>query len=290
MSPRQIVVAPFDGEQNPAYELPLNAPIAIGAFLVDYLLIVSQVWLYSLISVIVVSLIPLAGLFILFSVPKKGGGFTTVLIGLAVGALLGDVFLHIIPEILTEMNSTAVAVFLLGGILIFFILEKFLLWRHHHHFHGAGCQDKILPVGYMSLISDGLHNFIDGAIIAAAFLTDFQLGLATAAAVVLHEIPQEMGDIGVLLHAGFTRSGAVWFNVAAGALAIAGAAVALSLAAFTATIAPFVLALAAGGFIYIAGSDLIPELHKRPNPRESLIQLAAIIIGVALMLSLLFIS
>lgn len=248
----------------------------------------SSIWLYALISVVIVSLIPLAGLVILYPAKKKNGGFAAALIGLAVGALLGDVFLHIIPEVLTEMNSTALAVFLLIGILLFFILEKFLLWRHHHHFHGAGCEDKILPVGYMSLISDGLHNFIDGAIIAAAFLSDFQLGLATAAAVVLHEIPQEMGDIGILLHAGFTRSGAVWFNVAAGALAIAGAAAALSLSAFTAASSPFILALAAGGFIYIAGSDLIPELHKRPNPRESLIQLAAIIAGIGLMFLLIF--
>lgn len=249
-----------------------------------------RIWLDTLISVTIVSLIPLAGLFILYSTRKKSGGLINILIGLAVGALLGDVFLHIIPEILTEMNSTAAAVFLLGGILIFFILEKFLLWRHHHHFHGAKCEERVLPVGYMSLISDGLHNFIDGAIIAAAFLADFQLGLATAAAVVLHEIPQEMGDIGVLLHAGFTRSGAVWFNVAAGALAIAGAVIVLLSAGLIQTATPFILAIAAGGFIYIAGSDLIPELHKTPRPRASLIQLMAIITGAALMFLLLFLE
>ena len=202
----------------------------------------SQVWLYTLVSVAIVSLIPLVGVIVLFS-KKKRPNLTLSLISLAVGALFGDVFIHIIPEILAEgESSTLIAVYLLLGILLFFILEKFLLWRHHHHIHSVKeeCRELILPVGYMNLVSDGLHNFIDGAIIAGSFFIDTKLGIATTGAVILHEIPQEMGDIGILLHAGFSKAKALLFNILSGALAILGAVIALFLAGAVEAFAPFI--------------------------------------------------
>jgi len=209
-----------------------------------------------------------------------------ILVSLAVGALLGDVFVHIIPEAYEEIgNPTLVSLAIIAGILIFFILEKALHWHHHHTSDHA--EEHAHPIGRLLLVSDGVHNFIDGLIIAAGYMVSIEVGIATTVAVVLHEIPQEIGNFGVLLHAGYSRAKALWFNFLSALTAIAGAAVALMLGTITEQFALWLLPIAGGGFIYVALSDLIPELHKNKRAVQGIIQVVAIVIGVAAMTSLL---
>jgi len=208
-----------------------------------------------------------------------------ILVSLAVGALLGDVFIHIIPEAYEGMaSSVTISYLIIGGILIFFILEKFLHWHHHTMDHA---EEHTHPIGNMVLVGDGVHNFIDGMLVAASYLVSVEVGIATTIAVVLHEIPQEIGNFGVLIHSGYKSQKALWYNFLSALTAFAGAIVALVLGSFTEEFALWLLPITAGGFIYIALSDLIPELQKNQNSGQGLLQVIAIIIGVATMVSLL---
>ncbi|MBI2097852.1 MAG: ZIP family metal transporter [Candidatus Vogelbacteria bacterium] len=247
------------------------------------------IWFYAVGSVVVVSLISLVGVIALALNESRLRQILFFLVALAAGALFGDVTIHLLPEIFAGGEANAAALTVLTGILIFFSLEKFLHWRHSHQVDE--CEDpnhheRIQPVGHLNLIADGLHNLLDGAIIGASFLTSPAVGLATTIAVILHEIPQEIGDLGVLLHAGFSRGRAVLFNALSASLAIAGVIAALLVGGETEQFTQGFLALAAGGFLYIAGSDLVPELHKTTDPKKSLAQFGAILIGIILMLAL----
>lgn len=209
-----------------------------------------------------------------------------ILVSLAVGALLGDVFVHIIPEAFEEIgNPTMVALAIIGGIIAFFILEKALHWHHHHTSQHA--EEFPHPLGRMILITDGVHNFIDGIIIAASYMVSIEVGVATTIAVILHEIPQEIGNFGVLVHAGYTRAKALWFNFLSALTAFAGAGLAILLGSLTEEFAVWLLPIAGGGFIYVALSDLIPELHKSRRISQGVIQVVAIVVGVAAMTALL---
>lgn len=242
--------------------------------------------LYALASVIIISLLPLLASAIVFS-HKKISGAVFILISVSIGALFGDAFIHLLPELFTKTDSVNASLYIIAGIVFFFAFEKFFHWRHEHHAHNEECGEHILPVGYMSLVSDGLHNFIDGIVIAVSYLVSVPVGIATTIAVILHEIPQEISDIGILLHAGFGKKRALLFNFYSGLLAIGGTIGGLAIAEQMQTAIPAILAFTAGSFIYIAGSDLLPELHKTINPRHSLLQLCGIGIGVGLMLLLL---
>ncbi|MEM2631884.1 MAG: ZIP family metal transporter [Candidatus Bathyarchaeia archaeon] len=229
-------------------------------------------------SVTIVSLIALVGL--IFMGLKEGllKGVTMTLVGFASGTLLGGAFLHLLPEALTsEANSTVTFCYVIVGIVSFFALEKFFYWRH--------CHEKECPTHtfvYLNLIGDGIHNFIDGMVIAATFLISFDLGFATTLAVVFHEIPQEIGDFGILIYGGLSRKKALTFNFVSAVTAVAGALTTYFLAhlrSIEALLVPF----AAGGFIYIAATDLMPELHKKLQVRESLTQLIALLVGIGLM-------
>jgi zinc and cadmium transporter len=209
------------------------------------------------------------------------------LLSFAVGAMLGAAFLALLPHAIVDghvddMHQLGYAV--LGGLLFFFLLEKLILWRHHHpydgHDHEHGCAEG--PAGYLILIGDGLHNFIDGIVIAAAFLTDTHLGIVTALAVAAHEIPQEVGDFAVLLASGFSRGRALAFNLLASAATVIGGVMAYFALSSVFAWVPYVLAVAAAGFIYIAVADLIPGLHKRARPVEALQQLILIVAGAAM--------
>lgn len=245
--------------------------------------------IYALISVAIVSCLPLfAGLLLLSK--KTGDSLIFVLVSLSVGALFGDAFLHLIPDAL-ESGIRQPSLWILLGIIFLFILEKFFNWHHEHtHKHDADCAHAPLPVGPLSLIAGGMHNFLDGAIIAASWLVSMPAGIATTIAVILHEIPHEMGDLGILLHAGYGRRKAFLYNFYSGLVAIAGAAAALVAGAAVQASAAYILPFAAGNFIYIAGSDLVPELHKTKHVGHSLLQLGAILVGVALMAGLLFVE
>src|SRR3989344_8214498 len=180
-------------------------------------------YIYAFASVAVVSLVSLIGVFALSLKEELMRKYVFTFISLAIGALLGDAFIHLIPEALEKStNPTLTSLLVIVGILLFFILEKFLHWHHH-------CEDKeksdIHPVGKLVLFSDGVHNFMDGMIIGASFLVSMPVGLATTLAVILHEIPQEIGDFAVLLHAGYTKRRALWLNFLSALTAVLGAVV-----------------------------------------------------------------
>ncbi len=246
----------------------------------------SQIYLYSFGSVLVVSLISLIGL---FTFPIKERALEKILLFLvsfSAGALFGDAFIHLLPEAVeAEGFGMSVSFGLLGGIMAFFILEKFIHWRHchiptsEHHPH---------PVALMNMVGDGVHNFIDGLVIGASYVASIPVGIATTLAVILHEIPQEIGDFGVLLHAGYSKKKALFFNFLSALTAVLGVAVVLAFGTKGADLSSYLVPFAAGGFIYIAGSDLIPELHKETDPKKSAVQLVAFVAGIAVMVLLLF--
>jgi len=241
------------------------------------------IYFYSLASVGLVSLVSFVGVFGFSLQTETLKKYIFVLVSLAVGALLGDAILHLLPGAFVEItNTTALSLSIIAGILTFFILEKSLHWHHH----SEKCSSRHL-VGRMILFSDGLHNFVDGLIISASYFVSVEVGLATTLAVVLHEIPQEIGDFGVLLHAGYTKARALWWNFISALFAVAGALVAFALGEIAEIVNIWLLPIAAGGFIYVALSDLVPELNKTKATSKSLIQLVAIVAGIFAMFLLL---
>src|SRR3989338_2077993 len=257
-----------------------------------------MILIWTLSSVIAVSLLSLIGLASLFLKENTLRKLVFFLVSLSVGALLGDVLIHLIPEILDGegLSNIHFAIFVFLGFLIFFSLEKFMRWRHTHGVNEE-CEETAeihthepKPVGAMVLVADGVHNFIDGVIIAVSYMGGFEIGLATTIAVILHEIPQEMGDFGLLIHAGYTRKRALIWNFISSAFAILGALVAYAWGQSIGQSIPIALSLAAGGFIYIAASDLVPELQKTKNLGHSLIQIAAIAIGFSILALLLIVG
>ena len=199
------------------------------------------------------------------------------LVSYAVGALLGASLLGLLPEALAELPPQQVLASLLAGIVMFFMLEKLVLLRHCHtdqcQVHGAAAQ--------LVIIGDAFHNFIDGAIIAAAVLTSVPLGVNAAIAIAAHEIPQEVGDIAILLHSGYSRTRALVLNVASAAAGLAGSLLGFSLVSFLPNVRPYVLAFSAASMLYIAMSDLIPDLHRGTVDRNSLRQVLLIAAGIA---------
>lgn len=244
-----------------------------------------DIWLNTLAAVFGISCISLAGALTLFFRPDSLRRWLLVLISFAAGALLGDAFLHLIPEISeSETGFDLLASFsLLGGVLAFFILEKVLHWHHSH----VPSEEVLHPVAVTNLVGDGLHNFLDGAIVAGSFLVSPTLGIATAIAVALHEIPQELGDFGILVHAGMRPARALAFNLLSALAAVLGAVVTLYLAGSFVGVERVLAPVTAGGFVYIASTDLIPELHKEPEAGKSVVQLLALVGGVAVMALLL---
>lgn len=206
-----------------------------------------------------------------------------VLVGFSSGSLIGAAFINLLPEALEEMGPS-IFYYVIIGIVFFFAMEKFLYWRH--------CHDGKCPVhmfAYLNLIGDGIHNFVDGVTIAASFIVSYpsySLGFAATLAVVFHEIPQELGDFGVLLYGGFEKRKALTYNFLSALTAIAGSLITYYLAFHIQGLVHLLVPIAAGGFIYIAATDLMPELHKRTQGKESLIQLLTILAGIALMSTL----
>ena len=240
--------------------------------------------LYALGSVAIISLVSLVGAITLSLQTKTLGRVIFLGVSLSMGALFGDAFIHLIPEATAALGSTdTVAILVLAGIVAFFILEKFLDWQHSHETGGMNTErGAIRPVGTMVLLSDGIHNLIDGIIIGTSYLVSIEIGMATTLAIALHEIPQEIGNFGVLLHAGFTRARALFLNLISALTAIVGTALALALGNSFEYFVSVMLAITAGTFIYVAGSDLVPELRKTSGSKQSLLQLISILIGVAL--------
>src|SRR3989338_1739732 len=232
---------------------------------------------YIFASIIIVSLVSFVGALALFFSSKHLNQLLIYLVSFSAGALLGDVFIHLLPETASTGFGISSSLYILCGIVTFFIVEKFIHWRHCHLGHTEEHKHSIV---YMNLIGDGVHNFIDGMIIAGSYIASIPLGIATTLAVVFHEIPQELGDFGILVHGGFTRKKALMFNFLSALTAFLGALFAVFLNSRIEQFTVFLIPFAAGSFIYIAGSDLIPELHKEPELGKSLGQLFALLLGI----------
>jgi zinc and cadmium transporter len=209
------------------------------------------------------------------------------MISFSAGALFGDAFIHLLPELIEQTGfSLTISLSLLFGIIFSFIVEKVIHWRHCHH---PTTHDHPHPFAMVNLFGDSVHNFIDGLIIAGSYLVSIPVGVATTLAVILHEIPQEIGDFGVMLHGGFSRNKALFLNFVTALTSILGAIIALLIGSAVDNLINFLIPFAAGTFIYIAGADLIPEMHKDFEVKKSLFQFAAFILGVLVMLLLLLI-
>lgn len=235
----------------------------------------------TLLSVLAVSVISLAGVLLLSLSARFLRRAMFILVSFSTGVLLGNVFLHILPEVMESGEAlTAKMAVALAGVIGSFALEKFIHWRHCHD---LDCRAAIHPAGPLILAGDAVHNAIDGVLIATAYLVSAELGLATTVAVVMHEIPQEFGDFAVLLHSGYTRGRALFFNFLSALTALLGALAVLLLAREMRGAGEWLLPLAAGNFLYIAGADLIPELHRDTKPHHALVQICAIVLGIAVM-------
>jgi zinc and cadmium transporter len=201
------------------------------------------------------------------------------LVGFASGTLLAGAFINLLPEALSpelSLDMTTAFYFVVLGIMIFFTMEKFLHWRHCHE---EGCE--VHAFAYTNLIGDGVHNFIDGMIIAATFVARFDLGLTTTLAVIFHEIPQEIGDFAVCIYGGFSKRKALTYNFISALTAFLGAIITYYVVYLRDNYA-LLIPFAAGGFIYIAATDLMPELHKKSHAGESIVQLVSILLGIGL--------
>jgi zinc and cadmium transporter len=232
---------------------------------------------YAIISTLFVSVIAFVGLATLPLKPKASG-LISLLVSLAAGAMLGDAFIHLLPEAFTTNEQSGLYVLL--GLAIFFIFERILHW--HHHGEDEDVEVRHHHVGYMSLAADSLHNLIDGALIGVAFQASLPIGLATTIAVVLHEVPQELGDYAILIHSGFTPRRALMLNFATALLATLGAILTFAFAG-TQSGASWLLPVTAGGFIYVATADLIPELQRDRHRVALWLQLIGFGVGIGIM-------
>ena len=249
---------------------------------------ISEAWLYSLLSVLAVSLISFIGL-LAFSIKIQSlKKILIYVVAFAAGAMFGGAFLHLLPELIEKSGFTLnIPYLILFGIVLFFSLEKMVHW-HHHHMHFG--KEFTHPFAIMNLIGDGFHNFIDGLIIGVSYLASVSTGIAVTMAILLHEIPQEISDFGVLLHGGFTKRKALLFNFLSALSAVMGTIIALILSNYIENIQYFVIPIAIGGFIYVAGSDLIPELHKEFGIKKAILELSAFVLGILVMAALLLLE
>ena len=241
----------------------------------------------ALISAAIVSLLSFTGVFALAFSEKQIQKFLIIFVSFAAGALIGGAFFHLIPEVLTaDPDFFFPSIYILVGFSLFFVLEKVLRWHHCHNFD---C-DSNQHLGHLNLVGDGIHNFIDGLVIISAFAAGPQLGIPVVISISLHEIPQEISDFGVLLHSGWKRGRALFFNFLSALVAIFGVVIGYLLLNQIEGINQFLLPFAAGGFIYIAASDLIPELHKEVELRKSIISFLVFLSGLVFMLVTKFIG
>ena len=235
-----------------------------------------------ILSTFLISLIAFIGALTLFFKEKLLNKILLFLVALSAGALIGGAFLHLLPEAIEKTtNIFNLFLYLLLGFCIFFILEFFFLWHHHH---SVKHKKQKKPVSYLILISDSIHNFIDGLVIAASFIINFHLGIITTLAIALHEIPQEIGDFGVLVYSGFKKTKALFLNFLTAITVILGGITGYLLSETIGSAIVYLLPFAAGNFIYIAASDLIPEIKQIKNIKKSLIYFLVFLLGIILML------
>ncbi len=241
----------------------------------------TTIWLYTIGSLLLVSSISLIGVFFLSLKEEILKKLLIFFVSFAVGGLMGDAFIHLIPESFEKLGSNlTTSLLILAGIFIFFSLEKFIRWRHCHipiseiHTH---------PLATMNLIGDATHNLIDGMLIGASYIVSIPLGISTTVAIILHEIPQEIGEFGVLLHSGMPAKKALFLNFLTALFALFGGMIALLISSRIENFALYLLPITAGGFIYIAGSDLMPELQHETEISSSVYQFLSILAGIGML-------
>lgn len=234
-----------------------------------------------IISTLIISSGSLIGVFSLSLSKKFLNKIIIGIISLSAGTLLGGAMLHLLPEAVEELGSKTPFQIALASFIVFFLIEKLLRW---HHCHSADCSDhKTHLVGQLNLIGDFIHNFIDGLVIAATFITSPEIGIATAIAIAMHEIPQEIGDFGILIHSGFSKTKALIANFFVSFSVILGGIIGYYASEFSGQIIPYLLPFAAGGFLYIAAADLMPEIRKENRTKRVLFSLTAMLVGIGIM-------
>ncbi|MFC2044528.1 ZIP family metal transporter [Chloroflexota bacterium] len=240
----------------------------------------NMVLIQILVATFIISLIAFIGVLTFALKEEWLNKILLVLVALSTGALLGGAFLHLLPEAIAEVGAGLdLFLYLLLGFCLFFVLEQFLHWRHQHSVtHG------VKPLTYLIIVSDSVHNFIDGLVIAASFIVSYPVGIATTLAVGLHEIPQELGDFGVLVYGGLSKSRALTFNYISAITAMAGGIVGYFASSIMQTSVIYLLPFAAGHFIYIAAADLIPEIKRQENLLRSLVHFCIFLAGIGIML------
>jgi len=239
-----------------------------------------NVLLWIILATVVDGLTGLIGVFSLWISDKLLKKLLLVLVAFSAGALLSGAFFHLLAESLASLPVILVFAYMMTGFVIFFLVERFLHW---HHCHEDG-ECKVHPVSYLVLIGDGIHNFIDGLIIGASFLVSVHFGIITTLLILAHEIPQELGNFGVLIYSGFGKTKALLYNFIAQLTCVIGGIAGYFLSESIQGAVPVILPFAAGGFIYIAASDLVPELHKEPKLNKMLLSFAFFVIGIGFML------
>jgi zinc and cadmium transporter len=233
---------------------------------------------YIILATTVVSLLSFAGIFTLSLKEKMLDKILLILIGLSAGTLMGGAFLHLLPEATQDNTSLDAFILVLVGFVAFFIIEKVLHWRHCHK---GECE--VHTFTYMNLMGDSIHNFIDGLIMAASFMVSIPLGITTTIAISVHEIPQEIGDFGVLIYGGFSKKKALLLNFLIALTAVLGGIIGYLISNLIENVSLFILPFAAGGFIYIAATDLIPEIKKELNMKKYMATLLVFILGILIM-------
>lgn len=232
--------------------------------------------IYTLLAVTAVSLISLVGIFSLLFTKRFVDNLSHYLIALSTGALLGAAFLDLLPEAVESAGIELTATYILGGIILFFFIEKLLSW---HHCHDGHCDShEVLP--YMILYGDIIHTFIDGVIIATAFLVDTALGIATTIAIIFHEVPHEIADFFVLIYGGFSKSKALFYNFLVAMTHFVGVAAVYLIYTQSQNTIIYLLPVATGAFLYVAMADLMPELHKKLNLKQTILQLSLMLAGI----------
>ena len=232
--------------------------------------------LQILIAVLIVSLVSILGILIFFR-KKTLNKILFYLVSFAAGTLLGAAFLNLLPEALENGFKESVPIFILLGILSFFILEKFLYWHHHHAGHE---HEEVHGFTYLNIVGDAIHNFLDGAVIAISFMNNTALGIITTIAIIAHEIPQEIADFSILIYGGFSKAKALVYNFLTALTAVIGALAAYFYSGAIENSTIFLTSFAVGGFVYIASTDLIPEIHKEKDLKKSLVQLVLLALGI----------
>lgn len=245
----------------------------------------NNIWLYAILSTFIISLVALIWIIFLWFHQEKLKKIVIYLVSFSAGALLGDVFIHLLPEMVEEGSFTIQSsLFILWWILFGLITEKIIHWNHCHM---PITKNHVHHFAIMNLVGDFVHNIIDGLIIGASYMVSIPVGIATTIAVLLHEIPQEIWDFWVLIHWWMSKKKALSLNFFTGLSSIIWVIIALLINNYTNNITSFLIPFAAGSFIYIAGSDLIPELHKENKTWQALLQIFSFLIGIAVMMLLL---